>query len=167
MITQKVTKAKLDEWKKIWLQYRNTLKPNKKSGIELLEYLQNNYIMTEVYDQYLLDTIFDNVTMNIHYREKLPRGGVSSPRAFLLENVGVNKKLYCSQETSDKKITEIFVGIDIESGFYMVEGCTMLFDEVCAFIGLDEKDLENYVCVAQYIRSLTIVEKLEEVLSSY
>lgn len=167
MITQKVTKAKLDKWKNIWLQYRDTLKPNKKSGVELLEYLQNNYILKEIYDQFILDTILYNVTKNIHYTEKLPRGVVPSPRAFLLENVGINKKLYCNKETSDEEITKIFVGIDMESSFYMVEGCTMLFDEICAFIGLDEKDLENYVCVAQYISSLNIVGKLEEVLNSY
>ena len=33
----------------------------------------------------------------------------------------------------------------------MVEGSSLLWDELYVFRGLDEQDLENYVCVAEYI----------------
>ena len=33
----------------------------------------------------------------------------------------------------------------------MVEGTSLLWDELYAFRGLDAQDLENYVCVAEYI----------------
>ena len=42
MITQKVTPKMLAEWKKIYEQYKNILVPNRKSGAELLHYLQSN-----------------------------------------------------------------------------------------------------------------------------
>lgn len=62
-------------------------------------------------------------------------------------------------------VSRIFVGIDLTTGYYTVEGCTMLWDELCAFQGLDEKDLQNYFCVAQYINSLKRFGLLEAVLS--
>ena len=43
------------------------------------------------------------------------------------------------------------MGVDLASGFYMVEGSTLLWDELRAFQGLDEKDLQNFVMVAQYL----------------
>jgi len=42
----------------------------------------------------------------------------------------------------------------------MVEGSSMLWDELCAFQGLDAKDIENYYCVAQYISCLKRFNKL-------
>ena len=42
----------------------------------------------------------------------------------------------------------------------MVQGSTLLWDELCAFQGLDERDLQNYVITAQYIRALERVGKL-------
>ena len=62
------------------------------------------------------------------------------------------------------EITKIFVGIDLSSGFYQVEGSTLLWDELCAFQGLDCQDLKNYVVVAQYISALKRIGKLDEAL---
>lgn len=63
-----------------------------------------------------------------------------------------------------EKITKIFVGLDLASGFYMVEGSTMLWDELCAFQGLDERDLENFVRVGQYVQCLKRFGKTEGIL---
>ena len=41
----------------------------------------------------------------------------------------------------------------------------MLWDELCAFQGVDEKDLENYVVVADYIRALKRFGKLDNAIS--
>ena len=43
------------------------------------------------------------------------------------------------------------VGIDTVTGFFTVEGSTLLWDELCAARGLDEKDVQNAVSVAQYV----------------
>lgn len=51
-------------------------------------------------------------------------------------------------------MTRIFVGLDLASGYFQVEGSTMLWDELCCLQGLDEKDLQNAVIVAQYILAL-------------
>ena len=64
------------------------------------------------------------------------------------------------------EITKIFVGVDLCSGFYIVEGSTMLWDELRAFQGVDEKDLGNYVVVADYISALQRFGKLESIITS-
>lgn len=159
MITQRPSKEKLEEWKSTWIKYKELIKPNRKTGIELLEYLQSEYSLTEILDADALDAIRYNVTMNQNLSEKLPDGAAPVPRAFYLDNVGKGKKFYLSENKDDAEIwggdiTRIFVGIDLSSGFYLVEGSTMLWDELCCFQGIDEKDLQNYVVVAQYINAL-------------
>ncbi len=46
---------------------------------------------------------------------------------------------------------KILVGVDTVTGFFAVEGSTLLWDELCAVRGLDERDISNVVAVAQYI----------------
>ncbi|MCI2161864.1 MAG: hypothetical protein LKK39_08120 [Oscillospiraceae bacterium] len=170
MITQEPTKEVFEQWKVVWMKYKDKLQPNRKSGVELLNYLQSKYALTEIYDKKATDAIIGNVTMNAHYAEKLPKGAIPIPKAFFLESSGNGKHFY-RPENKDPldlwggDITRIFVGIDIASGFYMVEGSTMLWDELCAFQGVDEKDLQNYVCAAEYIHSLKRFGKLETVVA--
>ncbi|MGF7144588.1 hypothetical protein HNQ56_003019 [Anaerotaenia torta] len=171
MITQEPTKDILEEWKSIWVHYKEKLKPNRKSGTELLHYLQEKYVLTEIHDKSASDAVIGNVTQNEPYAEKLPEGMAPAPRTFFLENAGKGKVLY-QDENKDSvnvwggDITRIFVGIDTVTGFFMVEGSTMLWDELYAFRGLDEKDLQNYVCVAEYINSLKRFDLLTTVIPS-
>lgn len=159
MIIKEPTTEMLAEWKSIWSQYHGTLRPNRKSGTELLQYLQDKYVLTEICDKNASDAVVSNITMNAPNAEKLPEGAVPAPRTFFLENTGNGERFY-QDENKDPadvwggSITKIFVGIDTVTGFFMVEGSTMLWDELCAFRGLDQKDLQNYVCVAEYIASL-------------
>lgn len=159
MIVQKPSKERLGEWKSIWIKYKDVIKPNRKTGRELLEYLQSKYALTEIFDADALDAISYTVTRNTYLSEKLSLGVAPVPRTFYLENAGQGEKFYLPENKDDEEIwggdvTRIFVGIDLSSGFYLIEGSTMLWDELCCFQGIDEKDLQNYVIVAQYINAL-------------
>lgn len=159
MIVQKSSKERLEEWKSTWIKYKDVIKPNRKTGRELLEYLQSKYALTEIFDADALDAISYTVTRNTYLSEKLSHGVAPVPRAFYLENDGQGEKFYLPENKDDEGIwggdvTRIFVGIDLSSGFYLIEGSTMLWDELCCFQGIDEKDLQNYVIVAQYINAL-------------
>ena len=165
MIVQIPSKEQLEEWKSTWIKYKELIKPNKKTGLELLEYLQSEYSLTEIFDADTLDAISYTVTTNEPRSEKLPDGVSPAPRAFYLDNAGQGEKFYLPENKDDEElwggdITKIFVGIDLSSGFYLVEGSTMLWDELCCFQGLDEKDLQNYVIVAQYVNALQRFGKL-------
>ncbi len=170
MITKEPTSEILTEWENIFEQYKDLLQPNRKSGTDLCDYLQSNYSLTEITDAEVLTVISENVSRNEFFAEKLPTGQLPLPRAFYLENIGNGHKFYLSEnkDPSDLwggEITKIFVGVDLSSGFYMVEGSTMLCDELRAFQGVDEKDLENYVVVADYISALQRFGKLDSVIT--
>ena len=154
MITCEPTAETLDQWRAIWNEHKGKLSPNRKSGAEVLEYLQSKYPLTETFEENAVNAIVGNVTMNAHLAEKLPVDTLPIPRAFFLENEGAGKRFYLPENKDDGlwgDMARIFVGVDVASGFYMVEGSTLLWDELCAFRGLDEKDLQNFVCVAQYV----------------
>ncbi len=166
MITKEPTREVLEEWKSIWLMYKEKLRPNRKTGMELLQYLQDKYVLTEIHEARAFDAIIGNVTMNSYYAEKLPKGTDPIPKAFFLENIENGKIFYCdgNRDGTDiwgGEISRIFVGIDLVTGFFMAEGSTMLWDELYAFRGLDEQDLKNYVCVAEYINCLKRFDLLQ------
>lgn len=159
MLMQEPTPEMIEGWKKVWDEHKDFLKPNRKSGQELLDYLSQKYILTEIHDKKASDAVHYNVTMNQCWAEKLPRGTVPIPKTYFLENEG-NGEIFYRNENKDPieflggDITRIFVGIDLASGYYMVEGSSMLWDELCAFQGLDQVDIRNCFSVAQYIASL-------------
>lgn len=159
MITQELTEAMIEEWKSLWVNYKDKLQPNRKSGGEVLNYLQNRYEVTEFYDKEYQDIITYNIVMNEVHAEKLPANIKPIPKVFFIENVEKNKVLYEQKnrdhnEEVDDEDTKIVVGIDMVSGYYYVEGSSYLYDELCAYRGLDEIDLQNYVLVGEYIKSL-------------
>lgn len=169
MITQEPTKAMIDEWKETWFQYKDKLQPNRKSGKELLHYLQNKYDLTTVNDKKAVNTIISNITMNQYLSEKLPKGAAPICRTFFIENTGNGKAFYKDEDRDhcdiwSGEISRIFIGIDLVSGVFMVEGSSMLWDELNAFQGLDEKDFQNFVCVSQYIYSLKRFNLMQNVL---
>ncbi|KXL51705.1 hypothetical protein CLNEO_29100 [Anaerotignum neopropionicum] len=168
MLTQEPTKEMLEEWKAVWVRYKDKLKPNRRSGEELLGYLQKKYVLTEIHEKRAADAVIANVTMNEPYGEKLPMGAVCQPKTFFLENVGEGKIFYRSEDKAahiwGEEVTSIFVGIDMVTGFFMVEGSELLWDEICAFCGLDEKDLQNYAIVGEYIACLKRFHLLQDVV---
>ena len=164
MITKEPTHADLEAWKQIWTQYKDKLQPNRKSGMELLHYLQKKFVLTERFDEHAIRAISDNVTMNSHSAEKIPAGEKPIPRAFFLENAGAGTYLYQPENQDapdlwDGKVSRIFVGVELTTGEFMVEGSTLLWDELYAFRGLDEQDLQNYVCVALYINCCNRIQQ--------
>lgn len=162
LITKEPDKETLEKWKALWEKQKDVLKPNRKSGKEILSYLESNYPLTEIFDKDALDVVSENVLMNEFSAEKL-HGKQPVPKAFYLENSGKGKKFYLTENQDPLSlwgdvVTRIFVGIDITSGFFTVEGSTLLWDELCAFRGVDEADLQNYAATAMYIEAKERIE---------
>lgn len=154
MLMQEPTPEMYREWKAVWNQYKDRLKPNRKSGQDLIDYLSEKYILTEIHDKKAADVVYFNVTMNEASAEKLAPGYVPIPKTYYVENLGNGCTLYENVDEIFKNIEKIFVGIDVASGWYMVEGNSMLWDELCAFQGVDEADIQNFFCVAEYVACL-------------
>ena len=92
--------------------------------------------------------------MNSYQRCKLPEDTEPDPKIFKILNEGPGEKLYENKDEIFKDVKDIIVTIDISSGCYTVEGSSLLWDELCAYQGLDKDDLDNPVCVAEYVECM-------------
>lgn len=153
----------VEKWKDIWIEYKDKLLPNRKSGKEIVEYLKIKYLFEEINDDNAKQVVIDNLLNNKPRAEKLPMGAEPSVVTFVIENKDNGKLLYENQDEIFKG-DNVFVGVELESGFFCVEGSSLLWDEIYAFQGLDEKDIQNYFCVAEYISCLKKFGLLENVL---
>lgn len=153
MLMQEATPELLAQWKAVFQAHHDHLQPNRRTGQELLAYLRARYPLVERCDEEALMVVSENVQQNPPLREKLPPGKPPLPRAFTVAHEGAGRSLYAEQDALFRG-RDIFVGIDLESGYFCVEGSSLLWDELYAFRGLDKADIENYYCVAEYIACL-------------
>lgn len=163
MLMHEPTPEMVERWKEVWIEYKDKLLPNRKSGREAVEYLKNKYILEELNDDNIKQVVIDNLLHNKPLADKLPKGVEPSVVTFVIENKDNGKFLYENQDEIFKG-NKVIVGVELESGFFYVEGSSLLWDELYAFQGLDEKDIQNYFCVAEYISCLKKFGFLERVL---
>lgn len=103
MITQEPTVEMIETWQAVWKKYRDVIHPNRKSGAEILAYLQKRYPLTERFDSRAMEVISENVYRNEYFKEKLPMGTSTEPRAFTLENTGNGQRFY-AESNKDEEI---------------------------------------------------------------
>lgn len=164
MLMQKPTPETVEEWKAIYVEYKTKLYPNRKTGLEIIEYLKQKYLVTEQTKEELKQVVVANVRENKCYLNKLTNSKMPVAKVFYVENMGVGKRLYEKQDDVFKE-NKIIVGVELESAFFMIEGSSMLWDELFAFRGLDEDDLNNFYLVAEYITCLKKFDMLDSVLA--
>jgi len=150
MLCIEPTPEMLAEWRVIHQKYRDRLTPNRRSGTELIAYLLARYPLTEFKDAYAASIVSDNITENPHSAAKLPAGTPPRPRTFWLENQGTGARFF-TDDPIYRDQTRIFVGIDEVTGEFHIEMSHLLWDELFAFRGLDEEDLQNCYLVAEYL----------------
>ena len=163
MQTALPTKEDIARWKKIFLDYHTRLKPNRISGALLRDYLTARYPTQQVQDQKLDQVVSGNILANECYARALPPGVSPNPACYKLAREGAALPLYASQDALYAG-SDIIVGIDLVSGYFFVEGSSQLWDELYARRGLDEEELSNYYCVAEYVSCLTRFGLLEQAL---
>lgn len=146
MLMQEPTEEMIKEWQDIYNKNKSSLKPNKKDGLEIIEYLKENYSVVEVENLELEKVVYDNIVLNGYSNEKLCG---KKPVIKLFEVTDQN--LYEKQDSVFKG-TRILIGIELNTSYIFVEGSSYLYDELMAFTGLDDKDITNYFLVAQYIK---------------
>ena len=151
MLMQEPTEYMIKDWKEIFDQYKDKIKPNKKDGIDIIKYLENHYSVTEIKNDELENIVESNIKDNEFNLNKL-KGENPIIRIFEVNNNEKNTELYNKQDDIFKGI-EIVVGIEVKTSFIFVEGSSYLYDELIAYTGLDEDDIKNYFLVAQYIKS--------------
>lgn len=153
MLMQEPTEEMIKEWKDIFNKNKDNLKPNKKDGLKIIEYLKEKHSVIEIENQEIEKIVYENVKYNEYSNEKLC-GKIPIVRLFEI----TDKKLYEKQDKSFKGL-KIVVGIEINTSYIFVEGSSYLYDELVTFTGLDDKDITNYFLVAQYIKCKELFNK--------
>lgn len=64
MLIQEATPQMIKAWKDIWNEYKDKLRPNRKSGDEVVEYLTRKYPLKELRDDKAIRVVVDNVLNN-------------------------------------------------------------------------------------------------------
>jgi len=164
MQTTQATKQDIERWKQIYQQYRPRLKPNRISGATLYAYLESRYPLLPLDDPRANRLVTENILSNKVFARQLPKGCMPEPVCCTIARAGNGTDLYRTQDAVFAE-TDILVGIDLVSGYFLVEGSSLLWDELYARRGLNEDDLENTYCVAEYIACLQRFGMLDHVLS--
>ena len=139
MLTSEPTIEMIEEWKRVYNEHRDSLKPNRKSGTAINDYFCRKYPFEKFVSQSFSDVVKFNILVNEHEKNKLPQGEMPQIITYKIKN-----------ET-------VLVGIDLITGFFHIEGedierVAQIYDDLFLFRGLDEQDLKNYFLVAQYIQ---------------
>lgn len=158
MLMQEPTEDMIKKWKEIYYKYKYQIKPNKKSGVDVIQYLEDHYTVSEIEDNEIESFVYDNIVNNEFSHNKL-NGGNPIIRLFEIDNSGNGKQLYSNQDEVFKNM-KIVVGVELKTSYLFVEGSSYLFDELTAYTGLDEEDLKNYFLVAQYVECKEKFHKL-------
>jgi hypothetical protein len=152
MLRTEATPENLEQWKALWLKWHERLRPNRKSGAELVQLLQKRFPLREIPGKAAALVVRENILRNEVFSSRLKAGESPLPRCFLVQNRGAGAALYASR-AKDEREGEIFIGIDLVTGYFCVEGSERLWDECLALRGLDEDDLKNPFLVAQYVEA--------------
>lgn len=163
MLNHAATEADVASWKRTFAKYRGRLAPNRISGAELYAYLESRHCLIPVEDCRAERVVTSNVLENECFARELPDGVPPSPICCFVEPVGAGIALYREQDAAYSGC-EIMVGIDLTSGYFLVEGSDLLWDELYARRGLSENDLKNFFSVAEYISCLKRFGLLEQTL---
>lgn len=163
MLTHEPSAEEIAAWTSVFDAYHARLKPNRKTGAELQAYLLAHYPLRPLTDAQAERVVCENILQNEPFARELPPGAAPNPVCFLVERAGSGESLYREQDACFRGI-DIFVGLDLVTGFFCVEGSSRLWDELFAFRGLNEADRNNRYCVAEYVSCLERFGLLEQVL---
>jgi len=163
MQSKLATEEDLARWKRVYKEYRPRLRPNRTSGAALFAYLESRYPLLPLDDPHANRLVTENILSNKVFATQLPKGCAPEPVCCTILPAGNGADLYRTQDTIFAGI-DILVGIDLVSSYFLVEGSSLLWDELYAHRGLNESDLENTYSVAEYIACLTRFGMLEEKL---
>ena len=125
MQTTPVTKADIARWKQIYAEYQSQLKPNRISGAMLYAYLDSRYPLRPLDDSRAEYTVTQNILQNECFACQLPEGTAPEPVCCVIEPVGSGSALYSAQDAVFAG-SEIIVGIDLVTGYFLVEGSSAL-----------------------------------------
>jgi hypothetical protein len=120
MLMQKPTPEMIEMWKEVWKDFKDKLRPNRKTGKEIVGYLKNKYFLEELHDDNAKQVVINNILYNKQYANRLTVGAEPSVVTFIVVNEDDGKLLYDNQDEIFKG-SNIFVGVELETGFFLLK----------------------------------------------
>ena len=71
MLMQEPTEEMMKEWQDIYNKNKDSLKPNKKDGLEIIKYLKESHSVIEIENKELENVVYDNIILNEFSNQKL------------------------------------------------------------------------------------------------
>ena len=135
MITKALSNKKIAEMKQIYAAYRPALRPNRKSGVQVDDYFRSQNPCQPL--------------ENDAFRAAVAANAKENAPGMFLGGTQPDVRCYC--------VGDVWIGIDLISGAFHVEAkriaaAVPIYDDLFAFRGLDEKDLQYFVLVAEYVQ---------------
>ncbi|HIS03449.1 MAG TPA: hypothetical protein IAA75_06045 [Candidatus Pullichristensenella avicola] len=121
----------------------NVPPPCRRSGAELLSWLEARYRLLPLTSEKALSVARENVLFNPPLREKLSPGQAPRPVAFALPGRG-------------RRGWPAMVFLDLASGWFFVENDGELRDRLTAAKGLDAENAKNPWLVGNYARCIAL-----------
>ncbi len=176
----------VDSWNRIHKELRPKLNPNKRTAAEVLDYAKKKYPLTPFFDPKAIRVAELNAMGRIDLREQ--QDYKPDIAVFLVENEGNGAILYERQyhdlkewmdeirswelesdppvdknypelEKEDEWKSLILISFDFSGNQVFVEGSQSLMNELFAYHGLDEEELENPYLVYWYAKTSGILEE--------
>lgn len=137
MLTTEPTSEMIAEWKRIFEIHHSALTPNRKSGNEVDRYFRGKYSFQLFDNAEFQEMASLNITENDYFKSKLPRDTLPNIQSYQTGNV--------------------LVAIDLCTGEFHLESENIeevipIYDDLFVYRGLDEKDLNNFFLVAEYVK---------------
>jgi len=173
----------INQWKKTYEEYRQLLKPNRKSIDEILEYIKLKYPVEEDTSDKARKVVEKSVLYNYYSKRLSENDTMLSIVVLRVKNEDNAVQLYENQvsehiEFMDKmkktikdfkpfsfEPIPIIIEAERKSGYIFVEGSQGLSEEITMIQGLDSDELKNYYLLANYINVLKKYRKLDDVIN--
>lgn len=153
MSEQNFTADDVKEWKKVYNEYRDLLLPDMKSSGEVISYVTGKYVTEKINSELYENTVTYNIVNNDFFREQIPEGKSPVSYIYKIKNTAKGIQLYENREKIFSG-TDIIFGIELLTCYIYVEGSSELYDEIFAYRGLNEKEINNFYLVSKYISCL-------------
>lgn len=154
MVTREAPGAQLRTWKDAWLAYKDRITPNRKTGAQIVRYLQDKYVLEETFEHEACAVVEENVVRNEYNAEKLPPGESRGRALFFVKKHGRGRRALPAggpRRTRAGIQTGFLSAWTRRPGYFYVEGSQELWDELFVYRGLDALDLRNFALTGQFV----------------
>ena len=142
-------------WKRVQQENLGRLRPNRRSGVQVLDGLRRRYPTAPLDDPRFAQVVMANFTQDPYLHAERPQIA-----ALRILREGTGEALYRTQSAIYGGM-DILVGVELISGYVHCEGSDELEEELFLLQGLNEAQLGNPFLVWRYVMLAQAAERAQ------